>query len=82
MKIHEKPGWTVCEITDNGVGRKKAIELNNTFPEGHLSKAVNIIRQRLSEHNRSPDVEAVSFIDLEEGGVIDGTTVVVRIKSS
>jgi ligand-binding sensor domain-containing protein len=82
LKIYETPGWTICEITDNGIGRKKAIELDHTFPEGHLSKAVNIIRQRLSEHNQSTDSEPISFIDLVEGGAINGTTVIVRIKSS
>ena len=58
-----KDGWIVCEITDNGIGRKKAAEMGKTFPEGSLSKAVHITRQRLTEFNQSPGTEAVSFID-------------------
>src|SRR5258705_13582655 len=66
LTITAKPGWIICEITDNGMGRKKAAALDELFPEGHLSKAVDIIRQRLFDFNQSSDTEPVSFIDLEE----------------
>ena len=81
LKITGKPGWLICEITDNGIGRRKANESYETFPEGHLSKAVNIIHHRLIDFNQSPDVEPVSFIDREENGKPAGTTVVVRVKA-
>jgi len=81
LNIHSKPGWVICEITDNGIGRKKAASLNEIFPEGHLSKAVDIIRQRLSDFNQSSDTEPVSFIDLEENGQAMGTTVIIRLKN-
>jgi len=81
LNIHSEPGWIICEITDNGIGRKKAAELYETFPEGHLSKAVDIIRQRLSDFNEPSDTEPVSFIDLEENGEPLGTTVIVRLKN-
>ncbi|MEO6539191.1 MAG: histidine kinase, partial [Ferruginibacter sp.] len=80
--ITEKDGYIVCEITDNGVGRKKAGEVSNNFPEGNLSMAVHTTRQRLLEFNQSPNVEPVSFIDLVEGNVPAGTKVVIRIKST
>jgi ligand-binding sensor domain-containing protein len=74
-------GWIICGITDNGIGRKKAAASYKTFPEGHLSKAVQITRQRLTDFNQSPGIEPVSFIDLEENGVATGTTVIIRIKA-
>jgi LytS/YehU family sensor histidine kinase len=79
--IYQQPGWLICEITDNGIGRKKAAEHYQVFPEGHLSKALGIIRQRLSDFNQSKDKEPVSFIDLEERGQPTGTTVIVRIRT-
>jgi hypothetical protein len=82
LHITTKPGWIICEITDNGMGRKKAASLHEIFPEGHLSKAVDIIRQRLYDFNQPLDTEPVSFIDLEENGEAMGTTVIVRLKNS
>jgi hypothetical protein len=81
LNISDESGWLICEITDNGIGRKKAAELYETFPEGHLSKAVNIIRQRLADFNQSPGTEPVSFIDLEKNGESSGTIVIVRVKT-
>jgi ligand-binding sensor domain-containing protein len=80
LDIHDQEGWLICKITDNGIGRKKAAELYETFPEGHLSKAVNIIRDRLYDFNQSSANEPVSFIDLGENGNPAGTSVVVQIK--
>ena len=81
LKIAQESGWLVCEITDNGIGRKRAKELYETFPEGHLSKAVSIIRHRLVDFNQVPDTDPITIIDLEENGKATGTTVIVRIKA-
>ena len=81
LNIAQESGWLVCEITDNGIGRKRAKELYETFPEGHLSKAVSIIRHRLVDFNQVPDTDPITIIDLEENGKATGTTVIVRIKA-
>jgi LytS/YehU family sensor histidine kinase len=81
ITFNEKDDWLICEITDNGIGRRKAAESYKTFPEGHLSKAVNITRQRLADFNQSPGIEPISFIDLAEDGEATGTSVVIRIKA-
>ncbi len=80
VSVTEENNWIICRITDNGIGRKKAVEQNNLFPEGHLSKAVNITRQRLLDFNQSPGTEPVSFIDLNKEGTPSGTTVIIRIR--
>jgi ligand-binding sensor domain-containing protein len=82
LTITRKRDLIICEITDNGIGRKKASELYESFPQGHLSKAVNIIRQRLIDFNQSTDIEPLSFIDLEKDGEPTGTTVIITIKST
>ncbi|MES2773308.1 MAG: two-component regulator propeller domain-containing protein [Bacteroidota bacterium] len=81
VTIMEQQEWLICEITDNGIGRKKAAESYKAFPEGHLSKAIKITRQKLADFNQSPGVDPVSFIDLEENGVATGTRVIIRIKA-
>jgi ligand-binding sensor domain-containing protein len=82
LNISTKSDWIICEICDNGIGRKKAIDSYDTFPEGHLSKAVNIIRKRLVDFNQSPGTDPITFIDHEENDVATGTSVVVRIRIS
>ena len=80
LSITTKLGWIICEICDNGIGRKKAVDSYATFPEGHLSKAVNIIRKRLVDFNQSPGTEPITFIDHEENDVAIGTSVVARVR--
>jgi hypothetical protein len=82
LSIQTKPGWIICEIRDNGLGRKKALDTYDMFPEGHLSKAVNIIRKRLVDFNQSPGTEPITFIDHEENGMATGTSVIARVRIS
>jgi len=81
LAIKEKEGWIICEITDNGIGRKKAGETGRPFPEGSLSKAVNITTQRLADFNQTPGTKPVSFVDLEDNNEAAGTTVIIRIRA-
>jgi ligand-binding sensor domain-containing protein len=82
INISLRENWLMCEITDNGIGRKKAAQAYETFPEGHLSKAVNIIQQRLADFNQSAHLEPVRFTDLEDNGRALGTTVIIRVRAS
>ena len=81
VKIKAENEWIVCEITDNGVGRQRATEQYNIFPEGHLSKASSITLQRLINFNQSATVQPISFIDhANENGQATGTTAIIRIR--
>ena len=81
LSIKDQANWILCEIIDNGVGRKKAAETSKSFPEGTLSKAVQITTQRLADFNMSPEILPVRFIDLEnEAGEPMGTKVIIHIK--
>ena len=81
LKVSVEGDWIIFRITDNGVGRKNASQSYESFPEGHLSKAVVIIRHRLSDFNNPLTDEPVRFFDLEENGKALGTEVVVKIKN-
>lgn len=81
VTITQNENWITCEITDNGIGRIKARELYKKFPEGNLSKATNITRQRLIDFNQSTATEPITFIDLMNNDKPSGTSVLILIRS-
>jgi two-component system LytT family sensor kinase len=80
LRIYPEDHFIICEITDNGIGRKKAGESYQNFPEGHLAKALTITRQRIIDFNRSAFPEPIVFIDLEKDGSPAGTRVILRLR--
>lgn len=71
----------VCEIEDNGVGRKKAAEYEAGIRKDHKSAALEITQERLAQMNEPGKPESsVSIIDLEDAqGNPRGTKVIIRI---
>ncbi len=81
LKISSNEEWLICEITDNGIGRPMAAKSIKPFPEGSMSKAVHITRERLFGFNKFPEKDPVQFIDLvDENGPI-GTSVVIQLRA-
>ncbi|MDQ2720382.1 MAG: histidine kinase [Bacteroidota bacterium] len=73
--------WLLCDITDNGIGRKKAQEWKSHSIELHLSKAIDITRKRLIDFNENNLVTPIEFFDLNDSeGNASGTSVNVRIR--
>jgi sensor histidine kinase YesM len=78
----------VCEIEDNGVGRKKAAEYEAGIRKDHKSAALDITRERLKQMNlptgqageEGKPVSSMEIIDLtDSNGEGCGTRVVIRI---
>jgi sensor histidine kinase YesM len=70
----------ICEITDNGVGRKKSAEIKNRQRADHESFASNAIKKRfeiLSEHFQNK--LGFEYEDLSENGISTGTKVTLFI---
>ena len=70
-----------CVIEDNGVGRKKAMEIKNKNGESHSSFGTNITENRLKLVSSlySKDLQ-LSYIDLyDEKGIPSGTRVEILI---
>lgn len=70
----------ICEIIDNGVGRKKSAELRKKRSPSHQSTAMAVTQERLDalfaeRHGKS--VEITDIVD--EKGVVKGTKVILRI---
>ncbi len=80
LHISQENDWVVCTITDNGIGRQKATESYDAFPEGHLSKAVTITEKRLIDFNHTSQPRPITFTDLYENGIAAGTKAVILIR--
>ena len=73
-----------CSVTDNGIGREKAAELNTVSKETyHKSTALLVTQERLDLLQKDKNVQSLEIIDLyDEKGVACGTKVIVRIPIS
>lgn len=69
----------ICEITDNGIGRQKSAEYNNSLKR-HKSKGLDITRERLTRLSGGLLHEPFTFIDLyDEQGHPAGTKVIIYL---
>lgn len=71
----------VCEIEDNGIGRKAAKEQQATFDIGHISKGVELSQSKLALFEQMTGKKVNSeIIDLYENDLPSGTLVRITIK--
>jgi hypothetical protein len=69
----------LCEIKDNGIGRKQSAALKNTL-KMHKSKGLDITRERLIRLSNGEITDPITFFDLEdEHGTPLGTRVLVHM---
>ncbi|HEY5367687.1 MAG TPA: hypothetical protein VIJ75_01745 [Hanamia sp.] len=81
ISVSIKEDWLICNITDNGIGREKAMELKSLSLLSHQSKAIEITRKRLIDFNEDNSVSPIEFIDLYDSeNNACGTHVTLRIK--
>lgn len=81
INVSENNYWLICDISDNGIGRAKAMEYKNNSAILHESKALDITMKRLTDFNNDTSVPPIEFFDLYDGEKKpSGTRVVVRIK--
>lgn len=68
------------EVTDNGVGRKRASEMESHSRKRHRSMGLNLLRDRIEILNAAGDFRITFRIeDLAEGGVATGTRAIIDI---
>ncbi len=77
----EKDAVLECSLTDNGIGRKKAGELNKNSKETyHQSTALQVTQERLDLLKKDTSFQSLEIIDLmDEQNNPAGTKVIVRI---
>lgn len=69
----------ICEITDNGVGRERAVELSAARQNGHVSMGMEVTKQRLyaiTSHN--PKAQIITDLK-DDAGRPCGTKVTLKI---
>ena len=79
INIEKKNNYVYCTIEDNGIGRKKAAELNKAHP-GHKSLGIQITQNRInlinSLQSNSFNIDYVDLYDKNNGEAI-GTKVII-----
>jgi ligand-binding sensor domain-containing protein len=71
--------YLVCQVEDNGVGRKKAGEYKSEMPIEYQSKGMTLTARRIEMFNQSNDTPVLIEIeDLELGNKPAGTRVTLR----
>jgi len=70
----------VCEITDNGIGRKQSAEARDGMAAGHKSTGINVTRKRLEQLKIQTGKNAgIQIFDLVENNKPAVTKVVISI---
>jgi len=70
----------ICEVEDNGIGRKASAEINKRRNRSHQSFAISALQQRFVILQEKFDYKiGFTYFDLEENGVAKGTKVIIRI---
>ncbi len=70
----------ICEILDNGVGRKRARELEKVTKKGHQSVALEVTEKRLEALKGKRKYKAFEILDiLDDQSEVKGTKVVLKM---
>jgi ligand-binding sensor domain-containing protein len=75
-----KSSTLICEVTDDGIGRQKAAEVNAKYNVNHKSTAIHVTQKRLEQLQMISGQQAGFLIfDLNKDGSPAGTKVVISI---
>jgi len=81
ISLHSVDEYVLCVVEDDGIGRKKAMEISNTKMKYHKSYGISITSKRISLLNElSKNNLDIKYLDLEdETGNAKGTRVEIKI---
>ena len=82
ITIMKENEYLNCVITDDGIGRAKAGELNTGSAKKEKSMGLKITTERLSLFNQEKEVHTFYEMDdvVDENGVVAGTKVSIKIR--
>ncbi len=74
--------YLVCTVDDNGIGRKKAMEISQEYKRSHQPKAMSVTEERLTLLNSAyQDDLNLKIIDkTDENGLASGTKIIIYIR--
>ena len=83
IKVYRMNGGLKYIITDNGIGRKQASEMNSQAADEEKTFGMKVNSDRLTVLNRESNITSVETIDLEDQkGQPQGTQVIVKMLSA
>ncbi len=83
IQVNRMKGGLKYIITDNGIGRKKAIEMNTKAADEDKTLGMRVNGDRLTMLNRESSIASVDTVDLENSqGQPLGTQVIVKMLSA
>ena len=72
------PGYTICRVVDNGIGRAASVSVSKK--SGRPSRGISVTQKRLQTLQGDSEDNLLEIIDLkDENGQAAGTEVVIRI---
>lgn len=81
IRFEEQENTLLCVITDNGIGRKRAAEINAQSKETyHESASMDVIKERLeilNKGNNHGSLEIIDLVDAENSPI--GTKVILKL---
>lgn len=83
IRIRRKEDIIICEVEDNGVGRKVAAELKSLYRKEHRSKGMELLSKRFSLLSKEYGSEIQTAVeDLHDNGTALGTKVSIIVPYS
>jgi len=83
IRIKRKGDLIVCEVEDNGVGRKMSEELKSLYRKEHRSRGMELLSKRFSLLSKEYGSDIQTGIqDLHDNGTATGTLVTITVPSS
>jgi LytS/YehU family sensor histidine kinase len=71
--------YLICEVEDNGVGRKKAGQYKSAMPIEYQSKGMTLTAKRIEMLNKNNGAPVLIEIeDLEHDNIAAGTSVILQ----
>ena len=83
IRITRKQDNIVCEIEDNGVGRKMSTELRSLYRKEHRSRGMELLSKRFNLLSKEYGTDIQTIVeDLHDNGTATGTKVAITIPNS
>ncbi len=80
IRISKSENGIVCEIKDNGVGRKMATELKSQYRKEHRSRGMELLSKRFNLLSKEYGSDfQTSVEDLHVNGTVTGTRVAITV---
>jgi LytS/YehU family sensor histidine kinase len=83
IRIIKKQSGIICEVKDNGVGRKMATELKSLYRREHRSRGMELLSKRFSLLSKEYGSDIHTKVeDLHDNGTATGTRVAITVPYS